>query len=41
MSTGDTDPQPSPNVVASCWNQIGVMGDHSCTELAVAIHCRN
>ena len=41
MSTGDSDPQHSPSIVASCWNQIGVMGDQSCPELAAAIHCRN
>jgi chemotaxis-related protein WspD len=26
---------------AACWNEIGVMGDHSCHELTTAIHCRN
>ncbi len=41
MSTSDTAPQPAPTVAASCWNEIGVMGDHTCPELAVAIHCRN
>jgi chemotaxis-related protein WspD len=41
MSTGDTAPQSGPTTAASCWNEIGVMGDHTCPELAVAIHCRN
>jgi chemotaxis-related protein WspD len=41
MSTGDTHPERSPSVVAFCWNQIGVMGDQSCPELAEAVHCRN
>jgi chemotaxis-related protein WspD len=25
----------------SCWNAIGVHGDHSCPELVTAVHCRN
>jgi chemotaxis-related protein WspD len=25
----------------SCWNQIGVWGDSSCTELQRSVHCRN
>ena len=25
----------------NCWNQIGVQGDHSCSELKTYIHCRN
>jgi chemotaxis-related protein WspD len=27
--------------IADCWNEIGVMGDHSCPELERVIHCRN
>jgi len=30
--------QPTLN---DCWNQIGVMGDRTCSELKTAIHCRN
>jgi chemotaxis-related protein WspD len=45
MSRGDSDPVRQPNspaaTVASCWNEIGVMGDHTCPELTRAIHCRN
>jgi chemotaxis-related protein WspD len=41
MSHGDTGPQGAPGAIASCWREIGVMGDHSCPELAAAIHCRN
>ena len=41
MSTGARSPRSAPNVIASCWNEIGVMGDHTCPELAAAIHCRN
>lgn len=25
----------------NCWNQIGVQGDRSCSELKTHIHCRN
>ena len=25
----------------NCWNEIGVMGDHSCPQLKTFIHCRN
>jgi chemotaxis-related protein WspD len=28
-------------VLNDCWNQIGVMGDRTCSELKTAIHCRN
>ncbi|MHB8899999.1 MAG: chemotaxis protein CheW [Thermoguttaceae bacterium] len=33
-------PAPIPPV-DSCWNRIGVQGDHSCPRLAEAVHCRN
>jgi chemotaxis-related protein WspD len=52
MSLADARPEssaPGPETgtgtgtgtVESCWNTIGVMGDHSCPELEVAVHCRN
>jgi chemotaxis-related protein WspD len=45
MSHGDSDPLRQPDssaaAVASCWSEIGVMGDHTCPELTTAIHCRN
>jgi chemotaxis-related protein WspD len=41
MNSGDTNLQDSPGAVPSCWNQIGVMGDQTCPELAAAVHCRN
>jgi chemotaxis-related protein WspD len=42
MSRGDADTLRQPgSPAASCWNEIGVMGDHSCPELSTAIHCRN
>jgi chemotaxis-related protein WspD len=28
-------------ILNDCWNQIGVMGDRSCGELATAIHCHD
>lgn len=28
-------------MINSCWNQIGVWGDHSCPELKTSIHCHN
>jgi chemotaxis-related protein WspD len=45
MSQSDSNSLPRPDLAdapaASCWNEIGVMGDHSCPELVTAIHCRN
>lgn len=38
------EPGVLPPVIADgvdCWNRIGVAGDGSCGELAVAVHCRN
>lgn len=32
---------PPIKAVQDCWNQIGVWGDGSCTELAAHAHCRN
>jgi chemotaxis-related protein WspD len=37
----DHDHEAVAATTASCWNLIGVMGDHSCPALAAAIHCRN
>jgi chemotaxis-related protein WspD len=34
-------PDTRAGTEVSCWSTIGVMGDHSCPELTVAIHCRN
>lgn len=28
-------------ILQDCWNQIGVMGDRTCSQLKTAIHCRN
>jgi chemotaxis-related protein WspD len=30
-----------PNESETCWNSIGVYGDHSCPELPTHLHCRN
>src|SRR5262245_44183938 len=30
-----------PSQVATCWSQIGVYGDSSCSELPKFVHCRN
>jgi chemotaxis-related protein WspD len=35
------DDKPIDKRIDDCWNRIGVNGDHSCPELAQAIHCRN
>jgi chemotaxis-related protein WspD len=42
MSHGNSDIQHQPVPPApSCWNEIGVMGNHTCPELKTAIHCHN
>lgn len=32
---------PERTEIDTCWNRIGVYGDHSCTELSKFVHCRN
>jgi chemotaxis-related protein WspD len=32
---------PASSAQTTCWNSIGVRGDHSCPSLAQHVHCRN
>jgi chemotaxis-related protein WspD len=32
---------PAANILADCWNQIGVWGDQTCPELQAVVHCHN
>lgn len=31
----------NPSILHDCWNQIGVMGDRSCSQLATVMHCHD
>ncbi|HBE20607.1 MAG TPA: chemotaxis protein CheW [Cyanobacteria bacterium UBA11149] len=42
ISSSDSEPNLlSHPILQDCWNQIGVMGDRTCSQLKTAIHCRN